>query len=516
VTVAQTPAATSVSGKAYAAMAAKAREVKLIESCAAVLGWDQETMMPEGGVELRSAQLSHLARLSHQAFTNTEMGDLIAAAKTECTALPEEHPDRVDVREIERDWNKATKLPEALVSELAELSSKAMHAWAAARKASDFSQFKPWLERTVQLNRQKAECLGWEKGGEPWDALSDHYEPGLNAADVQRVFEPLRTRLQGLLDRLKGAPRKPSNAFNEHALAIADQERFVRFVAKRIGFDFSRGRLDRSTHPFCGGSHCNDVRMTTRYMETCVLDALGSTMHECGHGMYEQGLDATRIGLPMGEAAGLSVHESQSRLWENQVGRSRPFWTWAQTQLPAFFGDACDGFGLQDLVDGANVVEPGFIRVEADEGTYNMHVMIRFQLERAMIKGDLKVADLPGVWNGLYKDYLGLTVPDDRRGCLQDVHWSMGAIGYFPTYTLGTLLAAQLFEKARTDLPGLEEGFARGDFAPLLTWLRTNVHAHGRRHRLDGLCRKVTGQPLSADPLMRHLEGKLLPLYGLS
>ena len=501
---------------AHAALAERVREVKLLESSASVLGWDQETMMPEGGVEHRAAQLALLARLAHQAFTAPDMGDRIEAAKAETASLPEDHPDRVDVREIERDWLKATKLPESLVSELAELSSKAMHEWAAARKASDFARFRPWLERTVELNRRKAECLGWPREGEPWDALADSYEPGLQAAEVQRVFDPLRQRLQQLLDRLKGAKRRPSNAFNEHPLAIADQERFVRFIAKRIGFDFARGRLDRSTHPFCGGSHCNDVRMTTRYLETCVLDALGSTMHEAGHGMYEQGLDGARIGLPMGEAAGLSVHESQSRLWENQVGRSRPFWAWARTQLPAFFGDACDRFSEQDLVEAANVVEPGFIRVEADEGTYNMHVMIRFQLERAMIKGDLKVSDLPGVWNGLYKEYLGLTVPDDRRGCLQDVHWSMGAIGYFPTYTLGTLLAAQLFEKARVEVPGLEEGFARGEFAPLLAWLRSKVHAEGRRHRLDGLCRKVTGKPLSADPLMRHLEGKLLPIYGLA
>lgn len=473
-------------------------------------------MMPEGGVAWRASQLAHLARLAHQALTCAEMGDLIAAAQTEVAALEETHPDRVNVREIERDWQKATKLPESLVSELAELSSTAMHEWAAARKASDFKRFQPWLEKTVALNQRKAECLGWPSDGEGWDALADSYEPGLQASQVQRVFDPLRKRLQGLLDRLQGGKRKPSNAFNEHPLNIADQERFVRFVSKSVGFDFSRGRLDRSTHPFCGGSHCSDVRMTTRYLETCVLDALGSTMHETGHGLYEQGLDANRIGLPMGEAAGLSVHESQSRLWENQVGRSKPFWAWCQRQLPAFFGDACDRFSLQDLVDGANVVEPGLIRVEADEGTYNMHVMIRFQLERSLIKGDLKVADLPGVWNRMYKEYLGLVVPDDRRGCLQDVHWSMGAIGYFPTYTLGTLLAAQLFEKARADLPGLEEGFSKGEFQPLLKWLRTHVHAEGRRFRLDDLCRKVTGQPLSADPLMRHLEGKLLPLYGLA
>ena len=492
------------------------RKVAVLQSVNSILGWDQETMMPEGGLDWRATQQATLASMAHAAFTGAEMGDRIAAAEEAVAALPEEHPDRVDVRELRRDWDKATRLPESLVRELAELSSKAMHEWAAARKASDFARFRPWLERTVELNRRKAECLGWAAGGEPWDALADHYEPGLKASEVQAVFTPLRTRLQGLLDRLRGAPQKPSNAFNEHALPITDQEKFVRFVAKRIGFDFSRGRLDRSTHPFCGGSHCNDVRMTTRYLETCVLDALGSTMHEAGHGMYEQGLDATRIGLPMGEAAGLSVHESQSRLWENQVGRGLAFWRWCHGELPAFFGDACDRFRIQDLHEAANVVEPGFIRVEADEGTYNMHVMVRFELERQLVRGDLKVADLPGVWNGMYKEFLGVNVPDDRRGCLQDVHWSMGAIGYFPTYTLGTLLAAQLFEKAKAELPGLEEGFARGEFAPLLQWLRRNVHVHGRRHRLDALCRKVTGSPLSADPLMRHLEGKLLPLYGLA
>jgi len=515
-TLAPTQSVTETSGKAYTALAAKVRAVHLLASSGSILGWDQETMMPDGGVALRAAQLAQLARLGHQLFTSREMGDLVAAAKFETQSLPEHHADRVDVREIERDWSKATKLPESLVSELAELSSKAMHEWAAARQDNNFAHFLPWLQKTVELSRRKAECLGWPEGGEPWDALADSYEPGLQASEVQRVFDPLRVRLQGLLDRLRGGTRKPSNAFNEQPLAIADQERFMKHIAEKIGFDFSRGRLDRSTHPFCGGSHCNDVRMTTRYHEICLLDALGSTMHECGHGMYEQGLQSTRIGLPMGEAAGLSVHESQSRLWENQVGRSAEFWKWCQGQLPAFFGKACDHFSLTDLVDGANIVEPGFIRVEADEGTYNMHIMIRFQLERALMKGDLLVADLPLAWNSMYADYLGLKVPDDRRGCLQDVHWSMGAIGYFPTYTLGTLLSAQLFEKVKVDVPGLEQGISKGEFKPLLAWLRTHVHAEGRRYRLDGLCKKVTGQPLSADPLMRHLEGKLLPLYGLA
>ena len=264
-------------------------------------------------------------------------------------------------------------------------------------------------------------------------------------------------------DAVKGAARRPDGAFNDHPMDLDAQELFARFVAGKIGFDFGRGRLDRSTHPFCSGSHCNDVRMTSRYAPNCMLDGLGSTMHESGHGMYEQGLGTEWISTPMGEAVSLSIHESQSRLWENQVGRSLPFFRWAKGQLADFFGNAADRFTAEHLYQAANVVEPGFIRVDADETTYNMHVMVRFELERAMISRDLAVKDLPAEWNRLYKDYLGLTVPDDRRGCLQDVHWSGGMIGYFPTYTLGTLYAAQFFEKAREALPGLEDGFAKGE-----------------------------------------------------
>jgi carboxypeptidase Taq len=255
--------------------------------------------------------------------------------------------------------------------------------------------------------------------------------------------------------------------------------------------------------------------MTSRYSPNCVLDGLGSSMHETGHGMYEQGLDPTWVSTPMGEAVSLSIHESQSRLWENQVGRGMPFCRWVHGAMREHLGSGMGRFTAQQVFEAANVVEPGFIRVDADEATYNMHVMVRFELERAMISGNLAVADLPGAWNGLYRDYLGLEVPDDRRGCLQDVHWSGGMIGYFPTYTLGTLNAAQFFETARQELPGLEEGFARGEFRPLREWLNAKIHRQGRRHLSGRLCEVVTGAPLSADPFMRHLEGKLKPMYGL-
>jgi carboxypeptidase Taq len=488
------------------------REASLLESTASILGWDQETMMPVGGIELRSKQLAQLARMRHELFTSKAMGDMIGAAEGEAAKGSAE---AALVRELRRDYDRDTKLPAALVEELASVSSSAQHEWAEARKASDFNRFRPWLERLVHLNREKARCYGIPAGGETWDALADGYEPGCRAADVERVFRPLREQLTGFIDRLMASPTKPSNRFNETAIPIELQERFVRMVAEAIGFDFTRGRLDRSTHPFCGGSHCNDVRMTTRYLETCVNDALGSTMHEAGHGMYEQGLPSAWIGTPLGQAVSLGIHESQSRLWENQVGRSHAFWTWAAPKLPEWLGGSARGFSLDELYGAANIVERGFIRVEADEATYNLHVMVRFEIERKLIGGQMEVADLPSTWNRLYREIVGVEVPDDRRGCLQDVHWSMGAFGYFPTYTLGTLYAAQFFEAASKSMPGLEEGIARGEFKPLLAWLNTNIHAHGRRYLPGELCERVTGKPLSSEPYLAYLKGKLSPLYGL-
>lgn len=505
------------------------REARLLESSASLLEWDQQTMMPQGGSDYRARQVAQLARMAHASFTGPEIGELLQRCEAdrglmggilaEGTGGTGAGGVAANVREIRIAYDRATKLPAALVEEFALTTARARTVWADARQASDFGRFRPMLERIVELSRRRAECFGWPEGGEPWDALAEEYEPGATAASIERVFTPLRARLTALIANLASAPRRPSNRFNETALAIEDQEAAVRFVAEAIGFDFHRGRLDRSVHPFCSGTHCHDVRLTTRFTETCFNDALGSTMHEAGHGIYEQGLDANAIGLPMGTAVSLGIHESQSRMWENQVGRSRAFWTWLRPHLPQFFHggqrETVAGFSLDELYDAANIVEPGFIRVEADEATYNLHVMVRFEIERAVMRGDLAVADLPEVWNAKYKEYLGLTVPDDRRGCLQDIHWSMGAFGYFPTYTLGNLYCAQLFETARRALPDLEAEFAAGRFESLKRWLNENVHSHGMRHRPADLCRVVTGQELSPEPLMRHLEGKLRPLYGL-
>ena len=490
------------------------QETALLSTSNNLLDWDQETQMPAGGLEWRARQQALIARMVHERSSSMERGDLIAAVESDRTAMADPQTAAL-VREARRDYGKATKLPASLVEEMAKTSSMAKHEWAEARAASDFKRFAPWLEKLVALLRAQADCYGFAKDGERWDALADLYEPGCTAKYVAGVFDPLRPRLQKLIAEIKSAPRKPADGFNDFHVPIDRQEALSRLVAERIGFDFNRGRLDRSTHPFCGGTHCNDVRMTTRYSERCVNDALGSTMHESGHAIYEQGLDFSRIGTPLGESVSLGIHESQSRMWENQVGRSRAFWSWLATKLPSTIGADASRLTLDELYGAANVVEPGFIRVEADEATYNLHVMVRFEIERAVIGGSLEVAGIPSVWNKLYKDLLGLEVPDDRRGCLQDIHWSMGAMGYFPTYTLGNLYASQLFEAACEQMPGLVDGFSRGEFAGLKKWLNENIHVHGRCYAPSELVQRVTGKPLSAEPLMRHLEGKLRPLYGI-
>ena len=501
---------------AYEELLTLVREANLLGSVDALVGWDQETMMPDGSVEYRSRQLALLARLTHEASVNPRIGELLNECENDNDLTAEEFSDTAaNLRMIRRDYDRETKLPASLVEELAKTSSIGMHEWQDARKAKDFNQFKPCLEKIVDLLIQKAKCLESDSHGEIWDALADGYEPGMTAAWVEERFTPLRTRLVKLLDELMGAPNPPSNAFNELKLPIEQQQKFVRFVAESIGFDFNRGRLDTSTHPFCSGTHCNDVRLTTRFHEDNVNDALGSTMHECGHGIYEQGLLFEHVGTPLGSSISLGIHESQSRMWENQVGRSHAFWKWCQPKLKEFFGDKVSSLSLDDVYGGANIVSPGFIRVEADEATYNMHIMIRFEMERAILNGDIAVADIPDAWNAKYKEYLGLDVPDAAKGCLQDVHWSMASMGYFPTYTLGNMYCAQFFETALEAMPDLHDQFERGQFDNLRVWLNTNIHEEGSRYLPEQLCEKVTGQPLSADPLMRHLENKLRPIYGL-
>jgi len=505
-------AATAPTHPAYAELLDHGRRTFLLTSAAAILSWDQETGMPRGGGELRSRQLAELASLAHVRATDPRVGAWLVACEADAALRADGDAD-ANLRGLRRDYERATRLPQRLVEELAAHESRAQQQWAEARAASDYARFRPLLERMLELQRQKADCLR-RPGQSRWDALADLYEPGMNATALRQLFAPLRERLVALRLELDANGQRPDAAFSRAAFAQGQQEQCVRAVVAAIGFDFARGRLDRSAHPFCTGAF-GDVRLTTRFRDDDFLDALGSTMHEGGHGLYEQGLDEVHQGTPLGEAVSLGIHESQSRLWENHVGRSRAFWRWAQPLLRRHLGAELDGFPADALWRTANVVAPSLIRVEADELTYDLHVMIRFELETALLDGDLAAADLPAHWNALYQQQLGVAVPDDRRGCLQDVHWSCGLFGYFPTYTLGNLYAAQFAAAARTALRDLDEAIARGEFAPLREWLRANVHRHGRRFTPDELCRRATGRALTSEPFLGYLEHKLRAVYGV-
>ena len=494
---------------AYDQLCRHQREVALLGATSSLLAWDQETCMPKGAGDLRAEQLSLLATLQHERATDPRLAGWLAAAANEPST--QRDPDRVaNLRGWRRDHDRATKLPPALVAELAEVESKAQQAWAEARSRNAFARFRPWLERMVALQQQKADCLR-APGQSRWDALADLYEPGMCAADLRAVFGPLRTRLVALRQRLAEG-RVVDDAFARVPIDESRQEAFVRAVVAAMGFDFQLGRIDRSAHPFCTKVGA-DVRLTTRFHRDNVLDALGSTMHEGGHGLYEQGLEPDRFGTPLGEAVSLGIHESQSRLWENHVGRSAAFWRWCWPLAEQHLGAACAGHDPASVFAAANVVRPSLIRVEADEATYDLHVMVRFELEQQLIDGTLGVANLPDAWRSLYREYLGIDVPDDRQGCLQDVHWSCGLFGYFPTYTLGNLYAAQFAAAADRALGGLAGLLERGQFATLREWLRRQIHRHGRRHDPAELCRLVTGAPLSPEPFLAHLEGKLAQVY---
>jgi len=496
------------------------REVETVTSIGSLLNWDQETYMPHAAAEHRSDQAAFISGLGHERATSPRIGELIAACEADRTLTADAaSPEARSIREMRRDYDRRTKVPTDLVAELAKVGSQAQEVWKTAREKNNFAMFEPWLERVMGLTRRKAECLGFPAGGELYDALLDEYEPGATAADIEAVFLPLAERLSLLIKELASSGKKPSDKPLRVTIDAARQHELGLFVLKAMGFDFNAGRLDTTAHPFCSSLGPGDTRLTTRYRQQAWNDALFSSMHEAGHGIYEQGLPKTPalFGTPLSQEISLGIHESQSRMWENFVGRSREFWHWllphAKKILAGDGADPLHGFSTDDLFAAVNTAQPTLIRVEADEATYNLHVLIRFRLERALIGGSLKVRDLPGEWNKAYKQNLGLTVPDDTRGCLQDVHWSFGLIGYFPTYTLGNLYCAQFWETINKAIPDLRERIGRGDFAPLKSWLNTNIHAHGRRYRADELCRMLTGKALSADPLMRHLESKLRPLF---
>jgi carboxypeptidase Taq len=501
------------SDKAYELLITELKEVAVLASVAAVLEWDERTQMPAAGAGNRASQSGVLAKLCHERFTSPRIGEWLATIEG---SRPTTGDDDVsaNVRETRRAYDRATKLPTALVEELTRTAVLAQQAWGEAKGKNDYPSFRPWLEKLLDLKRQEAACVG-AASGNPYDALLDQFEPGETAAGVRKTFEQLRGPLVELVGKIVGSGRLAPIEILERSYPAAAQEKLAREAAKAVGFDFNAGRLDVSLHPFCSGLGPGDTRMTTRYDEKYFGDAFFGVLHETGHALYDQGLPEAHFGTPCGDFVSLGIHESQSRMWENLVARSRAFWKLFLPKAKVAFGDTLADVELDRWYFAINDVRPSLIRTESDESTYNLHIMLRFELEEALLRGDLTPADLPGAWDERMEKYLGIKPPDDTRGCLQDIHWSGGAIGYFPTYTLGNLYAAQFFEQARKDLGDLDEQFARGEFAPLLTWLREKIHRHGKRYTAGQLAQRVTGRPLEAAPLLNHLRKKSAELYGV-
>lgn len=498
----------------YDRISAHAREIAILNATQALLGWDERTKLPPAGGAYRAEQMSFLAGFIHKKQTAPEVGEWLAELIGSPLAADPHSQTGADIVNLKRDYERKTKLPQTLVEELAKLSVLGQQLWVEARKANDFARFRPLLQRTIELKRQEATAIGYDD--QPYDALLDEFEPGAKTVEVAAELRGLREQLVPLVAAIAASPRRANLDALRGRYPAELQETFGKRTATAIGFDFNAGRLDVTNHPFCAGVGPRDVRLTTRYDEKSLDGSLFSTLHEAGHGIYEQGLPAERYGLPTGEAVSLGIHESQSRLWENLVGRSREFWEHFYPEAQSTFHDALSGVSLDAFYFAINDVRPSLIRTESDEVTYNLHILIRFELELALINDELSVADLPEAWHAKYREYLGIQSPTDADGVLQDVHWSSGAFGYFPTYSLGNLYAAQFFEKAQQDLGDLHLMFRRGEFLPLREWLRTNIHSQGRRYPAAELARRVTGFPLSHDALMRHLRGKFGPLYDIS
>ncbi len=487
--------------------------VEDLRAAASVLEWDQETYMPPGAAAARAGQIATLRKLAHEHFTDDEVGALLDDLEPQTRTLDPLSTEAALVRVARRDFDKAVKIPAALVAELAEAVAHAKEAWREARATNTYATFAPDLERLIELNVQKAEALGYE--AHRYDALLDQYEHGLTTAVVERVFGDLRADLVPIVQAL-AAEEPPDDAFLHRPFDPQKQWDFSLAVLRDIGYDFERGRLDRSTHPFTTSFSVTDVRLTTRVDENFFSPAFFGSMHEGGHGLYEQGIDPALDRTPLADGTSLSLHESQSRLWENLVGRSRHFWRHYFPKLRAAFPEALAGVSPEAFYRGINRVRPSLIRVEADGVTYNLHVMLRFELEQAMVEGRVAVQDLPALWNAKMEEYLGLRPETDAEGVLQDIHWSLGALGYFPTYALGNLMSAQLFEAARRALPGLDDEVAGGGFGGLHGWLREHVYRWGRVLDAPEILRRVTGGGLTATPWLAYIRQKYGEIYGVA
>ena len=487
-------------------------EVADIGRAASVLGWDQQVNMPPGGNEARGRQLATLSKIAQEKFITDEVGKLIDDVKQELNGANAASDEAALIRVAARNYEKARRVPPDFIAEQAIVSSRAFEAWVEAKGKSDFSIFRPHLEKVVELVHKYISFF--PPAEHPYDTLLDDYEPGMKTADVKVILDGLRPKQVELIKAITSRKQVKDDflykKFNEKKLIDFGVD-----VITKFGYDWSRGRQDKAPHPFESTFSVNDVRITTRYEDDNPIATLFSTMHESGHAMYEQGINPDYERSPLAGGTCLAVHESQSRMWENLVGRSLPFWEHFYPALKKTFPRKLEGVSLKSFYKAINKVEPSFIRVNADEATYNLHIMLRLELEIAMVEGKIAIKDLPEIWNTKMQDYLGVTPPNDEKGVLQDIHWSLGSIGYFSTYALGNLISAQLWEKINADIDDLDEQIRKGDFSHLLDWLRKNIHQYGQKYEPQTLVEKITGSKITYEPYIRYLTKKYGEIYGL-
>lgn len=492
-------------------LADRMAELKDLSSVIGLLSWDQETFMPAKAASSRAEQLSTMQALYHERLTHPRLGELLDGLKSEGGLSPAQ---QASLRNLAFERDRAVKIPVSLVRELAETQSRSVEAWRSARAAKKFSDFAPFVEKLVAIRQQQADL--WGHGGERYDALLQGYEPGMTTARLEPLFASLRSKLVPLVKAISVAKKKPDTSFiRRNKWDVEKQWQFTMTLLQGMGFDLEAGRQDRSAHPFSSGANVWDVRLTNRLDEKDPFSSFFSALHEGGHGLYEQGFDPALHRTFATGAPSMGLHESQSRLWENLVGRSLPFWRAFAPRLRELFGRELEGVSAETLHGAANEVQPSLIRVEADEVTYNLHILLRFELELALIRGQLKPRDLPGAWNERMKSYLGIVPPDDGVGVMQDIHWSWGEFGYFPTYTLGNLYSVCWMDAAERALPKLWTEVERGNLLPLRDWLRDNVHRPAHLDHAEALVQKVTGAALSDEPFMRYLWKKFGAIYGV-
>lgn len=495
------------------ALKARMADIVNIGYAASVLSWDQQTYMPPGAAHARASQLATLSKLGHEMFIADETARLIEAAATDVAGMEQDSDEASIVRVTQEDYERATKLPADWVAEFAKLTTLAHESWVKARQENDYETFRPTLEQIFDMCRQRADYLGYEE--HMYDALLDRFEPGMKSSKVAEVFSNLREDLVPFAAQIFEQQDSVSAEPLHRDFDVEKQHQFGLMVAEQLGYDLNRGRQDEVVHPFCTSFSRNDVRITTRFDKNFLNPALFGTIHETGHALYEQGISPSLEGTALASGVSLGIHESQSRLWENVIGRSYGFWKVFYGKLQETYAGVLDDVALDDFWRAINKVQPSLIRVEADEVTYPLHIMLRFELEMDIISGNLNLKDAPDAWNAKFEQYLGITPPTDTVGILQDVHWSSGIIGYFPTYALGTLLSTQLYEAALRDHPELPNEIESGKFDTILHWMNTHIHQHGRKFKPADLIRRATGQDLDHKAYMRYLQNKYSQIYSL-